>query len=181
MLSSDGPNVNKKVFRLVNEVMIDDRGQGLVDAGFCNLHVVNNSFPKGVEEFGETVACDLLVDIYYYCKKYPSRWEDFEVIQKQQDVPSHTFLKHVPSRWLTAGEACMRMLEQWDAVVEYFLKYVPNQDQKQMKTRKYKRIAVSLKAKYILVELNLVIESTRFTEIHASVSITSTFGACSAQ
>lgn len=73
MLSSDGPNVNKKVFRLVNEIMVDDRGQGLVDVGFCNLHVVNNSFQKGIEEFGET-ACDLLVDIYYYFKKYPSRW-----------------------------------------------------------------------------------------------------------
>ncbi|KAG8190159.1 hypothetical protein JTE90_008693 [Oedothorax gibbosus] len=103
MISSDGPKVNKKVLKLMDEVMIENRGQGLVNIGTCNLHIANNSFQKGLEEYGEA-ACDLIVDLYNFFKKFPSRWEDFEAIQAKKDVPSHTLLKHSSTRWLTAEE-----------------------------------------------------------------------------
>ncbi|KAG8174803.1 hypothetical protein JTE90_002566 [Oedothorax gibbosus] len=86
-------------------------------------------------------------------------WEDFELAQEKKAVPQHTFLKHVSSRWLTAGPACERLLEQWEAVKEYFLVFVPNRDKKIMKSTKYKRITSTLKETGILVEANFVIES----------------------
>lgn len=64
--------LTKKVLKLMDEVMIENRGQGLVNIGTCNLHIANNSFQKGLEEYGEA-ACDLVVDLYNFFKKFPSR------------------------------------------------------------------------------------------------------------
>lgn len=52
-LGSDGPNVNKKVFRLINEEVLSVRNKGLINIGTCNLHIVHNAFLKGLTEFGQ--------------------------------------------------------------------------------------------------------------------------------
>lgn len=49
MLGSDGPNVNKTVFRLMNEKVKSVRRKGLLDIGSCNIHIAHNSFLKGLE------------------------------------------------------------------------------------------------------------------------------------
>ncbi|KAL1454616.1 hypothetical protein WDU94_010832 [Cyamophila willieti] len=38
MVSCDGPNVNKKVLRLLNETLLEVRAKGLLDVGTCTLH-----------------------------------------------------------------------------------------------------------------------------------------------
>lgn len=47
MLGSDGPNVNKKVFNLLNTDLEQVRGKGLLQVGTCNIHICHNSFLKG--------------------------------------------------------------------------------------------------------------------------------------
>ena len=82
-ISSDGPNVNKKVFRLLNEELIKLRGKGLIDIGTCTIHTVYNSFLKGLKEVGEDAA-DLIISVYNFFDGWPSRWEDFSLIQKRK-------------------------------------------------------------------------------------------------
>lgn len=47
MLGSDGPNVNKKVFSLMDKDLIQSRGKGLLNVGTCNIHICHNAFLKG--------------------------------------------------------------------------------------------------------------------------------------
>ena len=57
MLGSDGPNVNKKVWRLFDsEVRTVRRDRGLSDIGTCNIHIVHNAFLKGLDHHGSKVS-----------------------------------------------------------------------------------------------------------------------------
>ena len=73
-LSSDGPNVNKVIKTNINSKLKANYQRELVDTGPCQLHVVHNSFRKGVEEYGSDVE-NLCIDIYYFFKLSPPRRE----------------------------------------------------------------------------------------------------------
>lgn len=166
MLASDGPNVNKKVFRCVNEDVKSVREKGLIDIGFCNIHVIHNAFLKGLEELG-CDASDFIISIYYYFKDWPSRWEDFTIIQNQKGLPNLHFVKHVSSRWLTMEQAACRVLQQWDAIIEYFLKFLPSKQAKVINTITCKKIVNFLRKRTIKIELMFICSSsslfTKFT------------------
>lgn len=53
-----------------------------------------------------------------------------------------------------------RLLEQWAALVEYFLIFVPQNEKRLVQTEKYKRIVRYLKYVDIQAEINFVIESS---------------------
>jgi hypothetical protein len=160
MLGSDGPNVNKAVWRLINSELIQTRSKGLVDIGTCNLHIVHNAFLKGLKELGDDVS-ELIINIFYFFDGLPSRWSDYRNIQIKHNVPTKCFLKHVPSRWLTLEAAAARLIEQWPAVNEYFLKFIPQNKSSMMSTSKYKLIMSVLKQKDIKAELHFVVNSAR--------------------
>jgi hypothetical protein len=65
MLGTDGPNVNKTVFRLVNEEVKRDRGDSLLNIGTCNIHIVLNAFLKGLGELGKDVG-DAIIMLYHF-------------------------------------------------------------------------------------------------------------------
>lgn len=65
MLGMDGPNVNKKVHRIISEKVMQERGKSLLDIGSRNIHILHNAFLKGVERLGEGAA-DLLTKIYFF-------------------------------------------------------------------------------------------------------------------
>lgn len=97
---SNGPNVNKKIEHLMNDEILTDRKKPLLSIGFCNIHTLHNGFLKGVEEFGQDTS-EFIIAIYYFFKGWPVRLEDFEKIQQELGLPTHRFIKHVTSRWLT--------------------------------------------------------------------------------
>jgi len=72
MLGSDGLNVNKAVYRKMNEQLLLCREKSLIDIGTCNIHIVHNAYLKGLSKFGED-ASDLILLIYHYFDGYPSR------------------------------------------------------------------------------------------------------------
>ncbi|XP_048511379.1 uncharacterized protein LOC125500995 [Athalia rosae] len=162
MLGSDGPNVNKKVFRLVNEHAKIGRNKGLLDIGTCNIHIVHNAFLKGLEQLGHNVS-QLAIQVFYYFDGWPKRWEDYTIIQQNCSVPFHRFIKHVPSRWLTLQDSARRLLEQWEAIREFFLKAVPKQ--KQLPSKHGDDIATTLKNPTLKAEICFVIESA---DVHQS-------------
>jgi hypothetical protein len=57
MVSSDGPNVNVKVHRLLTEhIKNTTNRKQLLDLGFCNIHVIHNAFIKGIKQMGDDAS-----------------------------------------------------------------------------------------------------------------------------
>ena len=81
-LSSDGPNVNKAIKRNINRKLKANYQRELVDTGPCQLHVVHNSFRKGVEGYGSDVE-NLCIDIYFFKLSAPRR-EDYRCTAKTE-------------------------------------------------------------------------------------------------
>ena len=80
-LSSDGPNVNKAIKTIINSKLKANYQRELGDTGPCQLHVVHNSFRKGVEGYGSDVE-NLCIDLYYFFKLSPPRRDDYTDVQK---------------------------------------------------------------------------------------------------
>ncbi|KAF2901839.1 hypothetical protein ILUMI_04350 [Ignelater luminosus] len=124
MLSADGPNVNKKVFRLINEKVKEVRNKELIDIGSCNIHVMHNAFRKGLQKVGNECA-EFVISVFYFFNDWPARREDYAAIQTKMGITNHNFLKHVPTRWLTIEPAITRILEQFESLKYYVLNYLP--------------------------------------------------------
>ena len=63
------------------------------------------------------------------------------------------------SRWLTLGPAVERLLEQWNAVQEYFFKCIPLKTQNQVNSNSYQKVISILKQKTIKAELYFLLSS----------------------
>jgi hypothetical protein len=176
MVGSDGPNVNKKVLRLINEEVKSVRGKGLVNIGTCNIHVIHNAFQRGLEELG-TDSSDLVVFMYNFFDGWPARWEDYSKVQNQKKVSCHSFIKHVSNRWLTLQPALQRLLEQWEVVREYFLNYIPSKCDRLMNTSSYSKIVSLLRKPSMKAELRFVICSTSLV-LRFNFSTRRTFNPC---
>ena len=57
----------------------------LVNTGSCQLHVVNNTFKKGIEAYGEDIE-NLCIDLFNFFKLSASRREDYVGIQQKLDL-----------------------------------------------------------------------------------------------
>ena len=64
-LIQDGPNVNKAIFRKMNELITQDHPDfmGLIDLGSCSIHIIHNAFGKGLEQYGKGID-QLCIDLY---------------------------------------------------------------------------------------------------------------------
>ena len=60
------------------------------------------------------------MDIHSFFKISSARREDFKLIQLEEEIQTHTFLRRVPSRWLTLGPVVDRLIEQWEPLQKYF-------------------------------------------------------------
>ena len=50
-------NVNKAIFRKMNELITQDHPDfmGLIDLGSCSIHIIHNAFGKGIEQYGKGI------------------------------------------------------------------------------------------------------------------------------
>ena len=71
-ISSDGPNANKAIKSNINTKLQGHFKRQLVDTGSFQLHVVHNTFWKGIEAYGEDVE-HLCRDLFYFFKLSPCR------------------------------------------------------------------------------------------------------------
>jgi hypothetical protein len=63
---------------------------------------------------------EVLVDTFYYLDKSSTRLGKLEVYQRLYEVDHLKILKHVSTRWLSAGVCVDRILENWDALLMLF-------------------------------------------------------------
>ena len=143
-VSSDGPNVNKSIKKKLETAIQGAGGRGLVDVGFCSIHMVHNSFGKGISEFGSEVE-SLVIETFYFFKKSPCRQEDMERKHSDMEMEVKKFLKHGQTRWLTLIPAVIRLKELLPALKEY-LKSVSS-DKDITRNEKYRAIQHKLQSK----------------------------------
>lgn len=164
MLGSDGPNVNKAVFRMLNDEILKIRAKPLINIGSCSLHVVHNAFEKALKNIGDD-ASDLIIKIFFWFKRSALRLADYTKIQTELKLKNHKFIKHIKTRWLTAGPAAERLIEQFSGVKKYFESFLPKIDKNISNNSLYKEIINLLKSKTIFLELNFLLDSaTTFTQ-----------------
>ena len=159
VLGSDGPNVNKRVWNNVNDEVLkcSDRGnKGLLDISSCTLHVVHNSFGKGLESYGKNIS-EFIIEIHQWFKLSAARREDFALLQESKGHKKLCFLKHVECRWLTLEPAIERIIMQYELLQQHFMKDIPKDGNKTVLTNaRYLRVKKSLENKETLVQLHFL-------------------------
>lgn len=75
-ISMDGPNVNWKVFEILQKSGQKGVGKSLVNIGSCGLHILHNAFRDGCKSTGWEVE-HALSSIYWLFHDCPARHEDF--------------------------------------------------------------------------------------------------------
>ena len=150
-LVQDGPNVNKTIFRKMDELIRHDNPEftGLVDLGSCSIHTIHNAFGKGLEKCGKEIE-QLCMDLHALFKYSAARREDFREVQIEMDLDLTNFLQHTVVRWLSIGPAVKRILEQWEAVPQ-FLTDLAKDPKKLPRSINFKRVHMMINAKEKMV------------------------------
>ena len=117
-LVQDGPNVNKTIFRKMDELIRHDNPEftGLVDLGSCSIHTMH--LAKGLKNVVKKLNSSAWIFMHSF-KYSAARREDFREVQIEMDLDLTNFLQHTVVRWLSIGPAVKRILEQWEAVTQF--------------------------------------------------------------
>ena len=158
MLESDGPNVNKTVWNIVNDALVNlpNRNYGLTDIGTRNLHICHNAFAKGLEMFGSSIS-EFVIDLHLWFKMSAARREDYELVQEEMGLAKHKFLKHVECRWLSLHPALLRILEQLKGLKKYFLTVLPKKQSSSTSNARYIRIRRQLESKDLVAQIHFLV------------------------
>ncbi|XP_077545839.1 uncharacterized protein LOC144158676 [Haemaphysalis longicornis] len=113
-ISMDGPNVNLKFFRGLQEYLQQNYQVQCVDLGTCGLHIVHNAFRAGLtaSHWGLDTLLSSLSALF---EDSPARREDFTAVTGQTTFP----LKYVAHRWVENVPVMERALFLWSDVKKY--------------------------------------------------------------
>ena len=115
-LSMDGPNVNWKVFRLMQKDVEKQTGKKLLNIGSCGLHVIHNSFRDGCSA-AEWDVETFLSSVRWLFKDSPACREDYTSAIGSTSFPLD-FCRH---RWLENVPVVEQALE----IIPFLVQYVP--------------------------------------------------------
>ena len=124
--SSDGPSINKKVHRLLNDELKKLGYKGVLPFIPCCLHVVHNAFHKGIAAMPYDIE-QLPYNLHAWFKNAPCKEEDFRALADDTILEDESlFMRHISTRWLTLAPALKRIISRWDNAKQYFLTYLPS-------------------------------------------------------
>lgn len=156
-VSCDGPNVNKSLLEKLDIACKNAGSPGLVNIGPCNIHVVHNSFAAGLKAVEHWGIEEFLLDIHQWFKYSAPRKEDYSKVQELLDIDEHAFMRYVSSRWLSMVPVIQRVIEQFEGLREYFLKFLPQQEARTCRNnQRYKQLEKHLRDKMTLTKLHFV-------------------------
>lgn len=104
-ISMDGPNVNWKLFELMERDLKFNLQLSILNIGSCNLHIVHGSFRDGANASGWELD-RFMSNLYWLFKDSPARREDFTTVTDCSTFP----LKVCSHRWLENTPVCERAL-----------------------------------------------------------------------
>lgn len=161
-LGMDGPNVNLAFQKDLISILKNEYNKKIVDIGTCSLHPVHTAYGKGLKTLSIDVE-KFTQELHFFFKYSSARREDFGLASDVTNVKTANMLRHVSSRWLSIRQVLKRIIEQWDNLVEYFIKQLPREKQFEKEvgsTARYKYIAELLKKPditkmYLMFTLNI--------------------------
>lgn len=116
-LAFDGENTNTGNKNSLKTRFVKDIPQLFVltctchSLALCSSHA-SEKLPNDMEHFIQSV--------YGYFKNSSKRQILFENVQKLLEIKPHKMLKYCPLRWLSMNSCITRILEQYDALFEFF-------------------------------------------------------------
>ena len=113
-LSMDGPSVNWKFYKMVEDELKNEYSCNLLNTGSCGIHIVHGAFKDGCEAAGWTVQ-KTLSSLYWLFKDSPARREDYIKTTGSSVFP----LKFCQHRWLENVSVAERALEVWPHMVKF--------------------------------------------------------------
>ena len=125
-LFSDGPTINKKLYKLLNDELSEFKLGPLLPI------IVHKAFFKGIASLPLDVD-QFAFDLHACFKTQPCKKEDFLLLAKGCDLSTcykTLFLRHVNSRWLTLTPALQRILERYEDARNYFVIFLANDKKK---------------------------------------------------
>ena len=125
-ISSDGPNINKTLWRELNVTLKKIGFSGPIPQTTCCLQIVHNAFCKGLNMHREESE-ELAFDMNYCFKNAPCKLEDFPKLEQiDMEIHKSLFLRHINSRWLTLFAAIKIILSQLPAAQKYLVDFLPH-------------------------------------------------------
>jgi hypothetical protein len=146
-VSMDGPNVNWKVYELIQQDIKSQSAVLLINVGSCGLHQVNGAFKAGSRASGWEVD-KLLSSLYWLFKDTPARREDFVAETESSQFP----LKFCNHRWLENVPVCERAMSMLPGVQKY-VSAVSSKRCTDPKTKSFATVAESIRDPLLVAKL----------------------------
>ena len=154
-LSMDGPSVNWKVFRLMQEDVQKQTGKKLLNVGSCGLQVIHNSFRDGCSA-AEWDVDTFLTSVRWPFKDSPARREDYTSVTGSNSFPLN-FCRH---RWLENVPVVERALEIIPFVVQY-ITAAKSGKVTESKNKSFENVQQSVKDPLLTAKLNFFLMITK--------------------
>ena len=127
-LSRDNPNVNKATVKRMNGKVEEIGNLGLMDPGPCPIHPAHTAFRKGLDSL-ETNVSSFAHCLFSFFRHSTARREDFarsrEMVSLEEDV-TRFYLRPVDTRWLYFKNVLLRIEQNWEASIKFFIQQIPN-------------------------------------------------------
>ena len=127
-LGMDEPNVNLSFEEKLIDNLKGKTGKHIFKLGSCSLHPVHTAISEGVLVL--PLNFDSLFHDLHFFFKYPcAKREDYQGrgMKEFTNVAAEFAKRHVHTRRLSMKLACVRVLEEWENLCEYFLIFLPTQ------------------------------------------------------
>ena len=118
-IMSDSPNVMRGAKKGVLAIIKNRFCPNLIDLGGCSLHHISNAINHATGALGEEIE-EFAIDLHSFFKHRTGQFEEYQHVQSLLDVPEHSMLRFVGTRWLCILPVADRIVEQWSALKEFF-------------------------------------------------------------
>ena len=137
------------VLKSINHLkkIADQPEDDILQLGSCPLHTTHNAFRNGTFELNFDFD-QFAIDAHSLSELLSARREDYSSMRQITEPLTEYTLKHMPACCLTLKYVTVRLLDPWDNLSEYYLKYLPGQSYFKYvikETLRYKRIKEVLK------------------------------------
>ena len=85
----------------------------------CTCHLIHLAASKAADKIPVKID-SLLIDMYYYLDKSTKRQKKLKAIQELTEPGVYKILKHCATRWLSLETCVKRLLQQYDALLQFF-------------------------------------------------------------
>ena len=163
-LGIDEPLVNKAFEKKSFLKSYNEMNKSFINVGTCPLHIVHKSFQKAITTFDFNFD-EFFCNIHFFFKLSCGRREDLKDMKNITNISVQSALCHVETRWLSIKRVAVRIINQWENLCQYFLKFLPMQKtfkQTVKKAIRYQSIKNALESDSTRIYLSFLVFTASF-------------------